>query len=606
MIATALQCPKLQDRRPKCSICTGQFTFKMTNSNTKPIKFLANKRGLLFELACLCAAAAAILCISAPAHSLQNDQRHSKEDRLGAIRIASSQVAPTRQPLAEQIIQSPKSSSLSGIKKELDNEQGGYRALVDEVKNLKKDTSVLQERINTVIKPEVDDLRAKILEHHRNLELVLGVLTFVIVVFAGVSVRGYFRSEGHATASEGRAATIFSVAMNSEAENRRMNNTIFQESQTTLTLVNQTLKLATEASARAAKALETRLRKNMDFLQTEARTLIGQSQAYDDDKLLTQNKDICNDIHRLSDKIEGLENNLIILEEDNLSLVPLCVFIRGADSYLKERFWQAIDYWKRVTIGTYNDKQLSSLANYWLGYVHNNLNQFLEAQQYFREALHDAVGLRKYELRRIELETRFFAGDSGVDLAEELNAMLIEFKAEPMEHGIASFKKRQARILTTLGNINLQIGRSASSGQDTHFTAAKAAFEEGIKLSADIWNRFGLAEALHRLGQTTDSIKILEEYVLKEAENDFINREEKRHKVLAKTTAMMCYLRLKNSDKVRECYQMIMTTLGDVDSRLTIYSQLQKRNVPRAQFLEDLKELLLELGPLEVQESNAA
>ena len=210
-------------------------------------------------------------------------------------------------------------------------------------------------------------------------------------------------------------------------------------------------------------------------------------------------------------------NNLVILEDSNIKLEPYCNFIRGADSYLSEQFNQAIEYWTDVTLFS-NDNKLKSLAYFWIGYVNNNLGNFTTALSNFKKAQELAVDSRKYELLRIQLETRFFNNENPVEIVKEFFNLILHIDRETTDESITDRERRKIKILTTLGNIYHQIGNEANSDKERleYYQKSKDIFTNLLKIdeSKDVFNQiyskkkdsdkwviFGYAESIFQLGQ---------------------------------------------------------------------------------------------------------
>ncbi len=110
---------------------------------------------------------------------------------------------------------------------------------------------------------------------------------------------------------------------------------------------------------------------------------------------------------------------------------------------------------------------------------------------------------------------------------------------------------------------------------------------------------FGLAESLYKLGEIDKASEIYLGKVLREAEKEFLTREEKRTKVLAKTTQLICLIRGGSREQhIKDRYDEVISLVAELDGRLTVYSQMQRRNVSKDQFLKDLRELMQDVSTL--------
>ena len=149
------------------------------------------------------------------------------------------------------------------------------------------------------VKYEIENLKEKINSLNNMVTYGIGFFALFLAVGSGFSIWGFIKSEK-------RSSEIHQLAIESSHTSKERENKIFDASQKTLSLVNDTLQLAYDASKRASKSLENRLKKTMECLNKDSLEIIEQSQAFYDDKNLTIDKDICSEIHRIGRKIEGL------------------------------------------------------------------------------------------------------------------------------------------------------------------------------------------------------------------------------------------------------------------------------------------------------------
>ncbi len=388
--------------------------------------------------------------------------------------------------------------------------------------------------------------------------------------------------------SEKRASESHGLMVLGEKSSQGRDVSIFEQSQRTLSLVNATLELAKEASARASKSLENRLKKTSHELEKQCLDLIEEAEAFKNDKNLVSTRETTSRIHSLGLRIKGLANNLVLLEDDTLKLEPYCGLINGIDSHLHEDYTEAISSWESVSTDKDTPAELKSLAFYWLGYIHNNLRKFKKATQNLDRALENASGSRRFELRRLHIESRFFLKDDGDDLIRLLEKLLQEFDQEFLDQSDTSAIETKRRIQTTLGNICFQTGNEKATSD--YYERSKGFFKEAGENAK--WGSFGLAETLFKLKDTANAVAFFKGPVMKEAEKEFMGREELRTKVLAKTTQLVCAVRTRlSAQHIKDRHDDVISLLADVDSRLTIYSQMQRRNVSKEDFLRDLQVL---------------
>ncbi|MBN2093755.1 MAG: hypothetical protein JW740_00020 [Candidatus Zambryskibacteria bacterium] len=114
------------------------------------------------------------------------------------------------------------------------------------------------------------------------------------------------------------------------------------------------------------------------------------------------------------------------------------------------------------------------------------------------------------------------------------------------------------------------------------------------KAGQNMWALFGFAETLYKLGKKETAYPVFEKVRL-EAIAEYIRREEPRSKVLARTTELICCIHLRKSkDEISGIYSQVIDALGQVNELLTVYSQMQRRNITKTEFKKDLEELMAE------------
>lgn len=402
-------------------------------------------------------------------------------------------------------------------------------------------------------------------------------------------------------------------------EDRKNEKSTLESTATTITLVRDTLQLAKDASDRSSKSLFKRLQNILDVIEKECKKIIKESEAFDDGKNLILRKFIQTEIHRVGNKIEGLENNLVILDADGenvLSLTPYSTFIKGADQYLKDQYEEALITWEKLTTQEIKgvDENLLCLTYYWIGYLNNNLANFKDGQVNFLKAETITTNQRKYELRRLQIETKFFNNENIESIIEELNALLQKIGNDTDLQNDTK-KSIKSKVLNTLGNIYYTSSKETNDPlkkleslnsskkcflevlnitDDTNIISAIAKLEKDEK-NTQKWVIYGLAETMFHISENkTSAIEIFKDEVIGLAELEYENREEKRTKVLAKTCLLLCHYRIDETNKQQfeKDKMMIDILLKDLDKNLTIYSQLERKNVKYTVFKENIKQIV--------------
>ena len=152
-----------------------------------------------------------------------------------------------------------------------------------------------------------------------------------------------------------------------------------------------------------------------------------------------------------------------------------------------------------------------------------------------------------------------------------------------------------AKVHVTLGNIRSQAGADAKEAEQArpYWQDALASYRAALEIHPkDKWALFGAAEMYWELGELRESAEAFAT-VREAAEREAIDREEPRTKVLARTTELICCMRVPTlRDRVPVVRNHVTEALGRVDGRLTVYSQMLKRNVSKDNFRRQLDEML--------------
>ena len=443
-----------------------------------------------------------------------------------------------------------------------------------------------------MLKEQLKDLDGKLAYFVTVFAAIIGALA----VFGAIPVIAAIRSS---IAADRRAAEVHSLAIGGEKANQgraaEVHGTFLEGSKQTLDLVNATLTLAKEASERAATIIQRRAKAALEDLHHEAKRMLAEF-ANQGDRALVADTQQRSNLISLATKIDRFETNSFMFPEE-LPLTPECKFIRGHDFHLKQQFEDAFNQWHAVALGAQAPDDLRSLAWYWIGYERNNLEKFDVAEEAFQNAEKLESGPRRYELRRIRLETRFFNRTRAAsDAIEPLTGLLHAIEEADVGGSLGSIR---GDILTTLGNVLYQAGREAHSEVDRkeRFTKAEAVYRQAGEKQ---WARFGLGQVCYELGKREEGEKILASEAKKNAQNEAIRRVEHRTKVLARSTELICCVLVDRlHDEARAVFGDLVGALGMVDNRMTVYSQFQKRNVGKEEFRRDLGAFLSKHGMAE-------
>lgn len=472
--------------------------------------------------------------------------------------------------------------------------------------------SVPSAPISTAVAPasqaEVDDLKQEVRDLRAERDRLLTPLSVLIGLLAAGGVVGIvttFRNES-------RSSQLHEMAIGAETAAQRRTEesytTFLDASQKTLTLVNDTLALAKESSERAATTMQQKAKRALDTIEQEAAELLDA--VGDDLKGLVTDPSLRARVRHVANDLGAIEGYLMLQDID---ITAPCLWIKGMDLHLSNDARGAQSSLRRAAQEA-TQKDLKVLSMYWLGYIQNNAAHYTDAGRMFREARAESSGDSPtgFELDRILLETEFFqlADTSQLDrvgAAERLAAVshllarLLELQnrvpvGAPLyaaaDRAIASTR---ANVLTwaAAGSRHPDVIRADSDARNI-LVEALDLYRRAQGNRERLWPLFGITEATFLLSGEADktSYERLEQLVV----DDQRVRSEPRNSANLAQAILIIRLRLAGitDDRVRDAYARVQQTLSGVEEELTIFSQIQKRNLLRKDFEAELSRLVFD------------
>lgn len=372
----------------------------------------------------------------------------------------------------------------------------------------------------------------------------------------------------------------------------------FRGSEETLTLVNDTLQLAKDASERAATAMGHKALERLMELDRDLKTTL--SRVYDerDFKAVVKNDAIR---EALADMARKVANSEGMLEAQEVGLTPHCLFAKGLDLHLKSAPRPAILCLQEVP--TDSDHDLSALALYWAAYESNNIGNFDKAVEHLQQArgrfLTEEHRAQHYELSRCEIQARFFdmAWNQSTQVGERRSQ--IEGFAEEIEELVSALRDNRGDIIAERGHCKETLG-------DMMFWAARRAPREVSDVSPTdeqrslledaaryylaggdhVWAQLGLAQARWALGDQLED----EEYATLHSKLVVEGVAHREPRTLALRHAAVMIVEGEYgapSDSLHQSWRYLSNDVLGVSEDITIFSPWQKRNVPRSIFIDE-------------------
>lgn len=254
---------------------------------------------------------------------------------------------------------------------------------------------------------EIEDLGEDLEKNERTIERILlpvSVLIGILALGGGLGVVFSIRDQR-------RVSQLHELTVTGEVSSQRRSEqsyaSFLEQSQTTLSLVNDTLELAKEATDRAAKSVEERAQSRVDAIEERAQKLMLDVFTSREFELVVEDPVRRAELHAIGDELRALEGYLSL---QDIKLKDYAKFVKALDQFLLNETESALQALQLAAQGQVVG-DLQKFIEYWLGYMLTTVGQYEEAIARFE---HDEVDLPEdspqyFQLERIKGETRFFA-----------------------------------------------------------------------------------------------------------------------------------------------------------------------------------------------------
>jgi tetratricopeptide (TPR) repeat protein len=373
---------------------------------------------------------------------------------------------------------------------------------------------------------------------------------------------------------------------------------VFRGSQETITLVNDTLKLARDASEQAATTTSHKARERMLELDRDIQSLLAGAYETHDFKAVVKDDALR---EALADVARGLGSVEGTLHTHEIELTPHCLFAKSIDLHLKSAPKAAISC--LLAVPNDADHELSALALFWAAYESNNVGNFDKAVECLQQAgehyLPDTYRAQHFELLRCEIQSHFFdmawnqSGDAGtrrpqvVDLLAELSSVVATVGANRRGDFIAERRhcdETMADMMFWCGGMS-PLDQPANDADEQRALLSEAA--RHYKAGGDhIWAQFGLAQTRWALGDelTDDEYAMLHSALVSEG------GAHREPRTLALRHAAILIVEGEHGvsqDALYQSWRDLWNDVSKITGNITIFSPWQKRNVHRTDFLRE-------------------
>jgi tetratricopeptide (TPR) repeat protein len=253
---------------------------------------------------------------------------------------------------------------------------------------------------------EIKDLTKDLERNEKEIERILlpvSVLIGILALGGGLGVVFSIRDQR-------RVSQLHELTVAGEVSSQRRSEQSFasflEQSQTTLSLVNDTLELAKEATDRAAKSMEEKAQLRVDAIEERAQKLMLDVFTSREFELVVEDPVRRAELHAIGDELRALEGYLNL---QDIKLKDYAKFVKALDQFLLDDTDSAIQALQLAS----QDRVVGDLRmfiEYWLGYMLTTVGSYEEAVSKFQ---HDEMNLTEHEsqwfqLERIIGETQFF------------------------------------------------------------------------------------------------------------------------------------------------------------------------------------------------------
>jgi hypothetical protein len=518
----------------------------------------------------------------------------------------------------------------------------------------------VNKRVNGLAR-QTEHLDANIHETRTVEDVILIPIALLVSILAAGGILGVVYS----VREQRRTGQLHELTVGGEIASQRRSEqsygSFFEQSQTTLSLVNDTLELAKEATDQAARSMELKAKSRIKAIEERAQKLMFDVFGEREFELIINDPARRAELHSIADELRSLEGYLSL---QDIKLLQHTKFVKAIDQFLlgdTESAVQALRLASQDRVAG----DLQSFTEYWLGYMLTTVAEYDEAVAKFR---HDEIDLKKsdpeyFQLERIIAETEFFVvaknnaqseleskkitsppkrfksvaklldrltkldrqlakSQSQSQSAKQHTALEIArtradiyewiaydprhlddpLKEGPLKRTVALLKRHPEvkKIKETKDLLSSPAWKELSKPNDFRAWAlwqARAICEEQKESSLDV--DFALAECLFKLGdKEADSAFESAERAL---QREFGELHEKRRSATIQQSVLICHTRLlklsgNDKSKQKESGQVVLAERGALDvvkdmrqGRVTIFSQIQRRNVTQDEFKEEVK-----------------
>jgi hypothetical protein len=253
---------------------------------------------------------------------------------------------------------------------------------------------------------EIKTLGEDIEKSEKNFERIFLPVSFLIGILAlGGGLGVVFSIRDQRRISQLHELTVGGEMM-SQRRAEQSYASFFEQSQTTLSLVNDTLELSKEANLRATESMKQRAQEQVDAIAERADDLLQRVYQDGDFERIVYDSETRVELHAIADELRAVASFLRLQDIDP---PPHLKFVKAIGQFLDDDTEGALRTLRQLSqSGTTGELRRFTL--FWLGYLSTTVGEYEAAVRTFVD---DDAGLDKedtehFQLRCIIDETRFF------------------------------------------------------------------------------------------------------------------------------------------------------------------------------------------------------
>jgi tetratricopeptide (TPR) repeat protein len=254
---------------------------------------------------------------------------------------------------------------------------------------------------------KVGDLSSELESAEQSFDRIILPVSLLISILAAGGILGVVFS----FRDQQRTSQLHELTVGGEIASQKRSEqsygSFLEQSQTTLSLVNDTLQLAKEANDRAMQSMEDKAKSRIAEIEERSQTLLLDVFAEEEFELIINDGLRRDELHDTATELRSLEGYLSL---QDIELPQYTKFVKALDQFLLDDTEAAI-HALRLASQEGAVGELQRFIEYWLGYMLTTVGDYDEAIRKFR---HDEGKLKEddvmefLQLERIIAETEFF------------------------------------------------------------------------------------------------------------------------------------------------------------------------------------------------------